>query len=58
MRSRPAVLKVLDDPVTHDRLSKAGAVVAPLSQRRFSALYLGDIARWKKIIPAAKIKLD
>jgi tripartite-type tricarboxylate transporter receptor subunit TctC len=52
------VLKVLDDPVTRDRLAKAGAVVAPLSQRRFSDLYLGDIARWKRIIPAAKIKLD
>jgi tripartite-type tricarboxylate transporter receptor subunit TctC len=53
-----SVLKLLDDPAMRERLTKAGAAVAPLSQARFSELYLGDIARWKKIIPAAKIKLD
>lgn len=53
-----SVLKLLDDPAMRERLSKAGAAVAPLSQARFTELYLGDIARWKKIIPAARIKLD
>ncbi len=53
-----SVLKLLDDPAMRERLSKAGAAVAPLSQARFNELYLGDIARWKKIIPAARIKLD
>ena len=53
-----SVLKLLDDPAMRDRLSKAGAQITPLNRAGFTELYLGDIARWKVIIPAAKIKLE
>ena len=41
-----------------ERLTKAGAQITPLNRAGFTELYLGDIARWKVIIPAAKIKLE
>jgi tripartite-type tricarboxylate transporter receptor subunit TctC len=53
-----SVLKLLEDPVMRERLAKAGAQVAPMSSARFSELYLSDIARWKRVISSAKIKLE
>jgi tripartite-type tricarboxylate transporter receptor subunit TctC len=53
-----SVLKLLEDPVMRERLAKAGAQVAPMSRARFSELYLSDIARWKRVISSAKIKLE
>ena len=53
-----SVLKLLDDPAMRERLTKAGAQITPLNRAAFTDLYLGDIARWKIIIPAAKIKLE
>ena len=53
-----SVLKLLDDPAMRERLTKAGAQIMPLNRAGFTELYLGDIARWKVIIPAAKIKLE
>jgi tripartite-type tricarboxylate transporter receptor subunit TctC len=53
-----SVLKLLEDPVMRERLAKAGAQVAPLSRARFSELYLSDIARWKRVISSARIKLE
>ena len=53
-----AVLKLLDDPAMRERLAKAGAQVAPLARGRFSELYLADIARWRRIIAGAGIKLE
>ena len=53
-----AVLKLLDDPAMRERLAKAGAQVAPLARGRFSEMYLADIARWRRIISGAGIKLE
>ena len=53
-----SVLKLLDDPAMRERLTKAGAQITPMNRVGFTELYLGDIARWKIIIPAAKIKLE
>ena len=53
-----SVLRLLDSPVVRERLAPAGAQVAPLNRARFTELYLNDIARWKRIIPAAGIKLE
>lgn len=53
-----SVAKLLEDPAMRERLTKAGAQVAPLSAAKFNELYVNDIARWKKIIPAANIKLQ
>jgi tripartite-type tricarboxylate transporter receptor subunit TctC len=53
-----SVLKLLDDPAMRERLTKAGAQLAPLPRDRFTSMYLADIARWKRIIPAAGIKLE
>jgi tripartite-type tricarboxylate transporter receptor subunit TctC len=53
-----SVLKLLDDPAMRERLTKAGAQITPMNRAAFTELYLGDIARWKVIIPAAKIKLE
>ncbi len=53
-----SVLKLLDDPVMRERLTKAGTHITPMNRSRFTELYLGDIARWKIIIPAAKIKME
>jgi tripartite-type tricarboxylate transporter receptor subunit TctC len=53
-----SVLKLLDDPAMRERLTKAGAQIAPLSAARFADLYIADIARWKRIIASAGIKLE
>jgi tripartite-type tricarboxylate transporter receptor subunit TctC len=53
-----SVLKLLDDPAMRERLTKAGAQIAPLTSPKFTDMYLKDIARWKRIIPAANIKLE
>jgi tripartite-type tricarboxylate transporter receptor subunit TctC len=53
-----AILKLVDEPAMRERLTKAGAQIAPLSAAKFSELYRADIARWKRIIPAANIKLE
>ena len=53
-----SIIKLLDDPATRERLTKAGAQLAPLARARFVEMYLADIARWKRIIPAAGIKLE
>lgn len=53
-----SVLKLLEDPVMRERLTKAGAQIAPMARVRFSDMYLNDIARWKRIISAANIKLE
>lgn len=53
-----SVGKLLEDPAMRERLEKAGAQVVPLTAPKFSQLYQNDIARWKKIIPAANIKLQ
>jgi tripartite-type tricarboxylate transporter receptor subunit TctC len=53
-----SVMKLLDDPAMRERLTKAGAQIVPLGRAAFTDLYLKDIARWKQIIPAAKIKLE
>ena len=53
-----SVIKLLDDPLTRERLAKAGALIAPLARARFVEMYQADIARWKRIIPAAGIKLE
>ena len=53
-----SVLKLLDDPAMRERLAKAGAQVAPLARSRFSEMYLADIARWRRIIAGAGIKLE
>ena len=52
------VLKLLDDPAMRERLAKAGAQVAPLARGRFAEMYLADIARWRRIIAGAGIKLE
>jgi tripartite-type tricarboxylate transporter receptor subunit TctC len=53
-----SVIKLLDDPQMRERLAKAGAQIAPLNRAQFTEMYLADIARWKRIIPAANIKLE
>ncbi len=53
-----SVLKLLEDPAMRERLAKAGAQIAPLPRVRFTDMYLKDIERWKRIITAAKIKLQ
>jgi tripartite-type tricarboxylate transporter receptor subunit TctC len=53
-----SVQKLLEDPAMRERLTKAGAQIVPLGRAAFTDLYLKDIARWKQIIPAAKIKLE
>ena len=53
-----SVIRLLDDAVMKERLAKAGAQIAPLARARFVEMYLADIARWKRIIPAAGIKLE
>jgi tripartite-type tricarboxylate transporter receptor subunit TctC len=53
-----SVLKLLDDPAMRERLTKAGAQLAPLNSPKFTDMYLKDIARWKRVIPAANIKLE
>lgn len=53
-----SVMKLLDDPAMRERLTKAGAKLAPLSRARFTDMYLADVARWKRIIQAANIKLE
>jgi tripartite-type tricarboxylate transporter receptor subunit TctC len=53
-----AVMQLLDDPAMRERLTKAGAQVAPLARGRFAEMYLADIARWKRIISSAGIKLE
>ena len=52
------VLKLLEDPAMKERLSAAGAQIAPLSRAGFTDMYLADIVRWKRIISAAGIKLE
>jgi tripartite-type tricarboxylate transporter receptor subunit TctC len=52
------VLQLLDDPAMRERLTKAGAQVAPLARARFGEMYIADIARWKRIIASAGIKLE
>ena len=53
-----SVIRLLDDAVMKERLARAGAQIAPLVRARFVEMYLADIARWKRIIPAAGIKLE
>lgn len=53
-----SVLKLLDDPAMRERLSKAGAQVAPMPRVRFNEMYLNDIDRWKRVIQAQNIKLQ
>jgi tripartite-type tricarboxylate transporter receptor subunit TctC len=53
-----SVLRLLEDAVMRERLAKAGAQVAPMSRASFTELYLSDIARWKRVISSAKIKLE
>ena len=53
-----SVLKLLDDPAMRERLSKAGAQIAPLPRDRFTDMYLKDIDRWKRLITASNIKLQ
>jgi tripartite-type tricarboxylate transporter receptor subunit TctC len=53
-----SVMKLLETPAIRERLNKSGALIAPLSHTRFTDMYLADIARWKRIIPAANIKLE
>ena len=53
-----SVIRLLDDAVMKERLAKAGAQIAPLARSKFVDMYLADIARWKRIIPAAGIKLE
>jgi tripartite-type tricarboxylate transporter receptor subunit TctC len=53
-----SVTKLMDDPAMRERLAKAGAQIAPLNRKNFTEMYLNDIARWKRIIPAANIKLE
>ena len=53
-----SVMKLLDTPAIQEHLTKAGALIAPLPHAPFTEMYLADIARWKRIIPAANIKLE
>ena len=53
-----SVIKLLDDAVMKERLAKAGAQIAPVARARFVEMFLADIGRWKRIIPAAGIKLE
>jgi tripartite-type tricarboxylate transporter receptor subunit TctC len=53
-----SVMKLLETPAIQEHLTKAGALIAPLPSARFTDMYLADIARWKKIIAAANIKLE
>lgn len=53
-----SVLKLLDDPAMRERLSTAGAQVAPMPRARFTEMYLNDIERWKRVIQAQNIKLQ
>jgi tripartite-type tricarboxylate transporter receptor subunit TctC len=53
-----SVMKLIDDPAMRERLAKAGAQIAPLNRKNFTEMYLNDIARWKRIIAAANIKLE
>ncbi len=53
-----SVLKLLDDPAMRERLTKAGAQLAPLTSPKFTEMHLKDIALWKRIILAAGIKLE
>jgi len=53
-----SVLKLLDEPVMKERMTKAGIIIAPLAHAQFAKMYVDDVARWKKVIPAAGIKLE
>ncbi len=53
-----SVLKLLDEPVMKERMTKAGIIIAPLAREQFAKMYVDDVARWKKVIPAAGIKLE
>ncbi|RYZ12123.1 MAG: tripartite tricarboxylate transporter substrate binding protein [Comamonadaceae bacterium] len=53
-----SVLKLLEDPAMRERLSKAGAQVAPMPRTRFADMYGSDVARWKRVMTAAGIKLE
>jgi tripartite-type tricarboxylate transporter receptor subunit TctC len=53
-----SVLNLLENPAMKERFTMAGAQIAPLARAGFSDMYLADIARWKRIISAACIKLE
>jgi len=53
-----SVLKMLEDPAMQERMTKAGIIIAPLTRPQFAKMYVEDVARWKKVIPAAGIKLE
>ena len=52
------ILKLLEDPETKARLSKAGVQIAPMNQVQFSELYFSEIARWKQVMEKTNIKLE
>jgi tripartite-type tricarboxylate transporter receptor subunit TctC len=53
-----SLLKLLGEPAMKQRMTKAGVAVAPLPRAQFAKMYVEDVARWKKVIPAAGIKLE
>jgi tripartite-type tricarboxylate transporter receptor subunit TctC len=53
-----SVLKMLEAPAMKERMTKAGIIIAPLPRAAFAKMYVDDVARWKKVIPAAGIKLE
>ena len=53
-----AIAKLLEDPAIRERLTKAGAQVAPMPRARFTEMYLKDIERWKRVITQQNIKLQ
>jgi tripartite-type tricarboxylate transporter receptor subunit TctC len=52
-----AIAKLLADPATRDRLTKAGAQIAMLPRAKFTEMYLQDIERWKRVIVQQNIQL-
>jgi tripartite-type tricarboxylate transporter receptor subunit TctC len=52
-----AIMKLLEDPATRDRLTKAGAQIAMLPRAGFTQMYLKDIERWKRVIVQQNIQL-
>jgi tripartite-type tricarboxylate transporter receptor subunit TctC len=52
-----AIARLLEDPATRDRLTKAGAQIAMLPRAKFTEMYLKDIERWKRVIIQQNIQL-
>jgi tripartite-type tricarboxylate transporter receptor subunit TctC len=52
-----SVARLLQDPAMIQRLTNAGAQIVPLARAPFTAMYMSDIERWKRVISQQGIKL-